>query len=224
MDPTFSAIASSYDFMTRMLSMGQERRWKERAVGLIPRHGGRTRVLDLASGTGDFALHLRKAGFRAPIIGLERNPQMIALSRRKLQRLDTASFIRGDLLQIPFKDRSFDVVTLGYALRYVQDIRWTLAEIHRLLRAGGMFVCLEFGIPKSHFYRRLCFGYLFLLGTFWGWALHGKPDTYWHIVESLKAYPGQELIKAWTEEAGFRDVELHEQLGGIAVILSGIRQ
>lgn len=222
-DPTFATIAAKYDFMTRALSLGQEQRWKTKAISLIPKNGGLRRVLDLATGTGDFPIHLHDAGFDVPIIGLDRNSKMLDIAMQKCARQPRTSFIQGDLMQIPFKDHSFDVITMGYGLRYVVDIGQTLKETFRLLRSGGLFVCLDFGVPRNDLYRRLCFGYLLLLGTLWGLVLHGKRDTYWHIVESLNAYPGQEKVRRCLEEVGFSKIELREQLGGIIVILSGIR-
>ena len=126
-------------------------------------------------------------------------------------------------MEIPFKDNSFDVITMGYGLRYVADIRQALREVFRLLRSGGMFICLDFGIPKNPVYRRLCFGCLLLLGSLWGLILHASIDTYWHIVESLRAYPGQEAVGKWMEETGFRQVRLFQKLGGIITIFSATR-
>jgi ubiquinone/menaquinone biosynthesis methyltransferase len=224
MDPTFATISGRYDFMTRVMSFGQEQRWKAKAVSLIPKLGNETRMLDLASGTGDFLLHIRNAGFRAPIIALDRSPKMVEVSRQKCAAQPNIEFIRADLLEIPFKDQSFDAITMGYGLRYVADIRHTLREIHRLLAPGGIFVCMDFGVPKFGLYRRLCFGYLLLLGTLWGLLLHRKANTYWHIVESLRSYPGQRVVKAWLEEVGFGEIEMREQLGGINVIFSATRR
>jgi demethylmenaquinone methyltransferase/2-methoxy-6-polyprenyl-1,4-benzoquinol methylase len=222
-DPIFAKIATRYDFMTRALSLGQEQRWKAKAVSLIPKDGRVTWILDLASGTGDFPLHLRKAGFKAPILGLDRSPRMLGTARQKCTGLPKINFVLGDLMQVPLKDHSFDVITMGYGLRYVADIPQTLKEVFRLLRRGGLFVCLDFGVPKNALYRRFCFGYLLLFGTLWGLALHGKGDTYWHIVESLKAYPGQETVREWLEGVGFIKIELRQQLAGMIVVLSGIR-
>lgn len=222
-DPIFATIAAKYDFMTRVLSLGQEQRWKKHAVELIPRRRAQRKFLDLATGTGDFLLHLREAGFKAPIIALDRNPRMLGFSIRKCSGHEEISFIHGDLMEIPFKDRSFDVVTMGYGLRYVADIRQTLKEVFRLLASGGFFVCLDFGLPRNRLYRRLCFAYLLFFGSLWGLVLHGKVDTYWHIVESLKAYPGQEIIKDWVQELGFCHTDLREELGGIITILSAVK-
>jgi demethylmenaquinone methyltransferase/2-methoxy-6-polyprenyl-1,4-benzoquinol methylase len=222
-DPIFATIARKYDFMKKAMSLGQEQRWKAEAIGLIPKNGGPERVLDLASGTGDFPLYLRKNGFQAPIIGVDRNPKMLGVAMQRCAQRPKLMFIQGDLMQIPLKDQSFDVVTMGYGLRYVADIGQTLREVFRLLRAGGIFVCLDFGVPKNPFLKRISFGYLLLFGTFWGIVLHGKKDTYWHIVESLNAYPGQESVKTSLQEIGFTKINLHEHLGGIIAILAAIR-
>ena len=223
MDPTFATIAARYDFMTRAMSFGLEQGWKKKAVNFIPRKHEPGRVLDLACGTGDFPLHLRAAGFSAPIFGLDRNPGMLKISKEKCAAAKPVSFVQADLTAIPLKERSFNVITMGYALRYVVDIRRTLTDVFRLLDRGGIFVCLDFGVPTNRLYRRLCFGYLFLLGSLWGWLIHGNADTYWHIVESLKAYPGQGAVAAWLKEVGFEKIVMREQLGGIITIVSATR-
>jgi len=222
-DLIFATIAGRYDVTTRALSLGQEQRWKRKAVSLVPNNGAQKRILDLATGTGDFPLRFREAGFDAQLVGLDRNSKMLGIARQKCTQRRLVNFVLGDLMQIPLKDHSFDVITMGYGLRYVSDIRQTLREVFRLLRSGGMFVCLDFGLPKNRVYRRVCFGYLLLFGSLWGLVLHRKADTYWHIVESLRAYPGQETIKSWLQEVGFSRIDLREQMGGIIAILSGIR-
>jgi demethylmenaquinone methyltransferase / 2-methoxy-6-polyprenyl-1,4-benzoquinol methylase len=222
-DPIFANIAPKYDLMSSVLSFGQEQRWKKKAIALIPNNREPAKILDLACGTGEFPVHLRKAGIPAQIVGLDRSSKMMGLAIQKFAADPHAHFVHGDLMQIPFKDGSFEVITMGYGLRYLADIRQTLQEVYRLLARGGKFICLEFGIPRNKLYRKVCFGYLLVFGSLLGLLLHGKRDTYWHIVESLKAYPGQEAIKTWLKEVGFGDIELHEHLGGIITILSGTR-
>jgi demethylmenaquinone methyltransferase/2-methoxy-6-polyprenyl-1,4-benzoquinol methylase len=225
MDPIFARISGNYDLLTRLMSGGQDRRWKERALSFVTRDDrapGR-RALDLATGTGDFPLQLRQTGRAASVVGLDRNPEMLARARRKCAAYPEIAFLRADLAQIPFKDSSFQAITLGYGLRYVIDIRGLFCESRRLLSRGGVLVVLEFGHPRNALYRGLCFAYLFLLGSFCGLLLHGKVGTYWHIVESLRVYPGQRQVIAWLEEAGFREVRLEERLFGIVTILSAVR-
>jgi demethylmenaquinone methyltransferase/2-methoxy-6-polyprenyl-1,4-benzoquinol methylase len=208
--------------MARLFSLGMVHGWKKKSVDLIPRNHPR-RILDLASGTGDFPIHLRRAGFAAPIVGMDRSLPMLAVAREKCSGLSRISFIPADLMHIPIKDRSFDVVTMGYGLRYLADIRSVLGEVFRLLGSRGVFVAMDFGLPRNLLYRKICFGYLLGFGSLVGLLLHRKPDTYWHIVESLKVYPGQEAVRQWLEAAGFVEVEMRELLGGIIVIHRGVR-
>jgi ubiquinone/menaquinone biosynthesis C-methylase UbiE len=154
---------------------------------------------------------------------MDRSLPMLAVAREKCSGLSRISFIPADLMHIPIKDRSFDVVTMGYGLRYLADIRSVLGEVFRLLGSRGVFVAMDFGLPRNLLYRKICFGYLLGFGSLVGLLLHRKPDTYWHIVESLKVYPGQEAVRQWLEAAGFVEVEMRELLGGIIVIHRGVR-
>jgi demethylmenaquinone methyltransferase / 2-methoxy-6-polyprenyl-1,4-benzoquinol methylase len=221
-DPIFTQIARRYDLMGQLFSFGQGQIWKKKSVALI-RQKRTARILDLASGTGDFAIQLRTAGFRSPIIALDRNPEMLKVARQRCANLSRVSFIQGDLMQLPFKAQSVDAITMGYGLRYPGDVRSILAEVFRMLRSGGMFVAMDFGLPRNRFYRKICFGYLLSVGSLLGLLLHRKVDTYWHIVESLKAYPGQNAVSRWLEEVGFTGVQVREVLGGIIAIHCGTR-
>ncbi len=221
-DPIFSNIARRYDLMGGLFSLGMLRRWRQKTVDLIA--GNRpARILDLATGTGAFPMHLRRAGFDAPIVGLDRNARMLEVARAKCAGLARVAFIPADLMHIPIRDRSFDAVTMGYGLRYPADVRSILQEVFRLLRRGGVFVAMDFGVPKNPFFRKICFAYLLGFGSLVGLLLHGKVDTYWHIVESLKVYPGQQAVKDWLGEVGFAEVEMRELCGGIIVIHRGVR-
>ncbi|MGH7770974.1 MAG: ubiquinone/menaquinone biosynthesis methyltransferase [Candidatus Binatia bacterium] len=221
-DPIFSTIATEYDFMTQALSFGMERRWKKRALSLLDHHSN-AHLLDLATGTAAFPRLLALDGFQGRIVALDRNTTMLNLAKRKSPQDREIRWLQGDLRELPFKDGSFDYITMGYGLRYPTDVRQILTEIFRLLRPRGRFVCLDFGLPRDALYKRLCFAYLLVMGSFWGLLLHRKVDTYWHIVESLRAYPGQETVGKWLEGVGFCEVQLCEKLGGLVAILSGTR-
>jgi len=164
---------------------------------------------------------MREAGHTGPIVGLDRSTDMLALARGKCAAIEGVHFLRGDLGRLPFADRSFDAVTIGYGLRYPPDLPAFLNEVLRLLRPNGRFLSLDFGLPASGGYRSIALGYLLAAGAFWGFALHGRPGTYVHIVESLRAYPGQRALVALMNEAGFADTSCEEHLGGIAVLIRG---
>ena len=125
--------------------------------------------------------------------------------------------------QVSYNDMTFDTVTMGYGLRYPPDLRAFLSGVLSLLRPGGRFLSLDFGLPASPAYRSLALGYLLAAGAFWGFALHGRPGTYAHIVESLRAYPGQRAIATLMKETGFADISVEERMGGIAVLIRGRR-
>jgi demethylmenaquinone methyltransferase/2-methoxy-6-polyprenyl-1,4-benzoquinol methylase len=219
----FRRVAPRYDTLTNALSFGQDRRWKKSLVDEALSAGERARVLDLATGTAALPVLLRGAGHRGSILGLDRSAAMLALARRKCADDPGTGFLRGDLSRLPFADRSFDAVTIGYGLRYPPDLRVFLSGIFRILRPDGRFLSLDFGLPASPAYRSLAQGYLLAAGAFWGLALHGRPGTYTHIVESLRAYPGQRAIVALMNEVGFTDVSFEERLGGIAALIRGRR-
>ena len=222
-DPIFSTIATRYDLMTRILSLGCEQGWKRKAIRSIESEPSGQTVLDLATGTGDFIRLLGEAGFKGPIFALDRNAEMMGLARRKAFDMQSVYFLRGDLMRVPLRNASLDIITMGYGLRYVGDISKTLQEIYRLLRPGGTFVCLDFGHPKHEFLRRLSRRYLLFIGTLYGFLLHGRGNTYWHIVESLDAYPGQATVRALMQETGFTGIRLVERMGGLLAIHLGVR-
>ena len=217
-DDVFRRVAPRYDRLTRLLSLGGDRRWKKDAVDLLPSRGDAGRVLDLATGTADFPILLRAAGRRDPVTALDRSVEMLSRGRLKCASLSGIRFVRGDLNRLPFAPASFDAVLFGYGWRYFDDLEGAARSLHSLLKPGGTLVTLDFGVPRAGWYRRICFGYLLVFGTLWGLVLHGRLDTYWHIVESLRAWPGQEALARALERAGFRDTAIVERLGGISVL------
>lgn len=220
-DEIFRRVAPRYDVLTRLLSFGQDRRWKRALVAALPpeRPGGA--VLDLATGTGELPALLRGAGRRGPIVAVDRSRAMLDVARRK--GIESVHFVAGDLNALPAAEARYDAVLMGYGLRYPTDLRATLAAIHRALRPGGVFLSLDFGVPARPLARRAYVAYLLAAGTAWGLLLHGRPSTYWHIVESLRAYPGQRAVLGMMREAGFERARLEERLFGSAVLLRGER-
>jgi len=224
-DAIFRRIASRYDLLTRVLSFGQDRRWKEAAIDRLPAGREDGVILDLATGTAELPLLARERGRRERVVAVDRSRSMLARGREKAHAARAADiqFVTGDLNAVPVATGAFDAVLVGYGLRYPIDLRAVLAEIHRSLRPGGVLVSLDFGIPRNAVMRRVMFGYLLAMGTVWGAVLHGRPGTYWHIVESLRAYPGQLGLARLMEEVGFQGVRVEEKLFGSAAIVSGTR-
>jgi demethylmenaquinone methyltransferase/2-methoxy-6-polyprenyl-1,4-benzoquinol methylase len=206
----FATIADRYDLITRVLSYGQDRRWKQRLVReacVVPSDV----VLDLACGTGDIAtlVRERRAGL---VVGLDLAPRMLALARRKDGGVH---YLAGDMGALPLSASSVDLVTTGYGLRNVPDLDVALAEIARVLKPGGRLLSLDFSRPDSAIVRGLYLGYLTVVGSLLGWVLHGDPDTYRYIPASIRRFPGPRGVADRLHAQGFTKVHIVPLLLGL---------
>jgi len=208
----FSTIADRYDLITRLLSYGQDRRWKARVVALSGARPGLC-ALDLACGTGDIARALAAQG--ADVVGLDITHRMLQLAKAKGI---TARFVTGDMLGLPFRDEAFDIVTTGYGLRNVPDLPGAIAEMRRVLRPGGVLLSLDFDRPRNPAIRAIYLGYLTVAGSALGFILHRDPDTYRYIPESIRRYPGAIEVNAIISRAGFAQSTCLPVLGGLMAI------
>ena len=211
----FATIADRYDLITVLLSYGQDRRWKRKLVELAAPHAG-ARAVDLATGTGDIAFQLATAG--ADVVGLDVTHRMIELAHAKRPAGHSPSFMVGDMVALPFVDGSFDIATAGYGLRNVPDLSVAIEEIHRVLKAGGTALSLDFNRPSNPIVRAVYLAYLNVTGALLGWMLHGDPDTYRYIPASIRNYPGAKGVAQMFEAQGFDRVECRAVLGGLMTI------
>jgi demethylmenaquinone methyltransferase/2-methoxy-6-polyprenyl-1,4-benzoquinol methylase len=218
----FATIADRYDFITVILSYGQDRRWKDRLIDLAaPRQAAR--ALDLATGTGDIAFALAARGAR--VVGLDITSRMIELARAKPVRANGSrpAFLVGDMLALPFPSASFDIVTTGYGLRNVPNLTMAIQEIERVLSPGGQLLSLDFNRPANRIVRAAYLAYLTVVGALLGWILHRDPDTYRYIPASIRQYPGAEAVARMFESNGFTGVRCYPVLGGLMTIHHAIR-
>ena len=228
----FSTIADRYDFITVLLSYGQDRRWKRRLIALAKPHA-HARALDLATGTGDIAFALAERGAR--VVGLDITQRMIELATTKgARRLPfggpqgrqpsvDVQFLVGDMIALPFSSASFDIVTTGYGLRNVPNLAAAIEEIGRVLVPGGQVLSLDFNRPSNAIVRAAYLAYLTAVGATLGWILHRDADTYSYIPASIRQYPGAEAVARMFEERGFGHVRRYAVLGGLMTIHHAIR-
>jgi demethylmenaquinone methyltransferase/2-methoxy-6-polyprenyl-1,4-benzoquinol methylase len=223
----FESVASSYDLMNDLMSLGVHRAWKRDFVA----HSGvrlGDRVLDLAGGTGDIAALLsRTVGDRGQVVLTDINAAMLDVGRRRLEDRGIVGNVRyalADAERLPFADRHFDAVTIAFGLRNVTDKEAALGEMHRVLRPGGRALILEFSEvraePLKLAYDAWSFGVLPLLGKF----IADDEDSYRYLAESIRKHPPQEELAAMMIEAGFADVRYRNLTGGIVAIHSGVRE
>ncbi|MFN8061497.1 MAG: ubiquinone/menaquinone biosynthesis methyltransferase [Vicinamibacterales bacterium] len=221
----FSTIAPRYDVITRLLSYGQDQRWKARVVALAttrpaPPPSGALRVLDLACGTGDLTFRLARTG--ASAIGLDVTEAMLVVAERRLHEGEapagTVRFLAGDMMALPCPDAAFDVVTAGYGLRNVPSLEPSLREIVRVIRPGGVFVSLDFNRPSNALLRWAYLTYLRAVGATLGVVLHGDSETYRYIPASIVRYPGAPAVAELMTRVGFRTATWMPVLGGLMAI------
>lgn len=209
----FGRIAPRYDFVTRTFSYGMDRRWKRLGVAkaALPENAV---VLDLASGTGDFS-HLvtqRLPGTRS--IGVDITEGMLQVARAR----GLENGVCGDATRLPFADRSFDGVFIGYGLRNFPSLETALREIERVTRPGGLLVTLDFFVPTNRIVRRLYLACLYAQGAFWGALLHGRPRTYTYIPDSLQSFISMAEFSGVLERMGYALVDTRAYIfGGIGL-------
>lgn len=212
----FDRVAPRYDVMRVLISWGRETTWKRStltsALPTPPR-----RCLDIATGTGDVAALLLAMFPGTRVVGLDGNRAMLARARGKVDA-SRARWILADLNRLPLAGERFDLVTVAYGLRYCPDLPAFLRECRERLGKGGVFWSFDLGRPRSRVLGALWTGYLLLFGTLLGVFLHGRPATYWHLVETLRAYPGQARVAELLREAGFSEVGCVELLGGVMAV------
>jgi demethylmenaquinone methyltransferase/2-methoxy-6-polyprenyl-1,4-benzoquinol methylase len=209
----FSDIAPRYDFITRALSFGMDSGWKQRAVeqAALP---CRARVLDLACGTGDFSLLAAARHGDTRPVAVDLTPRMLRLARQR----GVERAVCSDAMHLPFADRLFDAVFVGYGLRNFPKLEDSLREILRVTKPGGFLVCLDFSLPANPLLRRLYLAVLFVQGAFWGLCLHGNPGHYTYISKSLRGFVTSAGLAALLARLGYREVRVTEYIfGGIAV-------
>lgn len=216
----FATIADRYDFITRFLSYGQDRRWKRRLIALADLRDG-DRVLDLACGTGDILFGAMPPARIA--VGVDVTFRMLQLARDR--RADSrAALVTGDMIALPIANARFTVVTVGYGLRNVPDLDEALREIHRVLVPRGRLLSLDFNRPSNALVRVAYLTYLTIVGSLLGFALHGDPDTYRYIPESIRKYPGARGVAARMEQLGFEQVRAIPVLGGFMTIHTAVKR
>lgn len=217
----FDRIAARYDLANDAMTLGHHRAWKGAIVRAVRPKAGE-RALDMATGTGDIARRLRKAvGEGGRVVALDFSPEMLAAARRRGE--DGVEWLEGDMLNLPFEDGSFDMVTVGFGLRNVNDLPRAIAEAHRVLAPGGRFASLDlakarFGALKP-FMDAYSFGVVPLIGK----VVAGDDTAYKYLPASNEAFPAQDELGRMFAAAGFTDIRVQDLLLGAAAIVAGTK-
>ena len=222
----FSSVASSYDVMNDAMSMGMHRLWKRILVEIagIKDHDV---VLDIAAGTGDIAKLISKQFPSTEIYVSDINNEMLSVGRERSidEGFSNNTFfcqLSGEA--IPFKDNTFDVITLGFGLRNFTDKPEGLKEIKRCLKKGGRLLVLEFSKPNNPLFSKVYDWYSFNILPKLGAVLANDSDSYKYLAESIRMHPDQDALKNMVIESGFDDCKFYNLLNGIVAIHVGYKE
>ena len=219
----FTNVASKYDVMNDVMSVGVHRLWKDAMMDWLAPRGGQ-RLLDVAGGTGDIAFRFLKRAPGASAVVLDMTEQMLVEGRKRAEAeamADRLDWVTGDAMALPFEDSSFDVYTISFGIRNVTRIPDALSEAYRVLRPGGRLMVLEFSQLPNEGLQKLYDLYSFNVIPRMGQLIANDRDSYQYLVESIRRFPDQETFAAMIREAGFGQVKFRNLSMGIAALHSG---
>ncbi|NDW45961.1 bifunctional demethylmenaquinone methyltransferase/2-methoxy-6-polyprenyl-1,4-benzoquinol methylase UbiE [Ruegeria sp. PrR005] len=219
----FGSVASKYDVMNDVMSMGIHRVWKDAMMDwLAPRPG--QRLLDVAGGTGDISFRfLKRAGHgHATVLDLTEPMLIEGRKRAEADRMaDSLDWVVGDAMALPFEDNTFDVYTISFGIRNVTRPQEALNEAYRVLRPGGRLMVLEFSQLPNDGLQKLYDLYSFNVIPRMGQLIANDRDSYQYLVESIRKFPDQETFLDMVRAAGFGNAKYRNLSMGIAALHSG---
>ncbi|WP_066366483.1 demethylmenaquinone methyltransferase [Neobacillus fumarioli] len=219
----FEKISENYDKMNSVISFQQHIRWRKDTMRRMNVKLG-SKALDVCCGTADWTIALAEAvGPNGEVTGLDFSKNMLKVGEEKVKRLGLkqVNLIHGNAMELPFPDNSFDYVTIGFGLRNVPDYLQVLKEMHRVVRPGGIAVCLETSQPTLFGYRQLFFFYFRFIMPLFGKLFAKSYEEYSWLQESARDFPGMKELARLFEQAGFRDVKYKPYSGGAAAVHIG---
>lgn len=220
----FDNISKRYDFLNHFLSLGIDKIWRRKAVNQL-REIAPKKILDLATGTGDFAIALLKLN-PTEIIGMDISNGMLEVGRQKMKKKAVDNIIQmklGDSENIPFEDGYFDALTVGFGVRNYENLEKGLTEMLRVLRKDGKAVILEFSKPKKFPVKQYYGFHSKYIIPFFGKRISKDVKAYEYLPESVAAFPEGKDFETILQKVGYRNVTSKLVSGGIATIYSGIK-
>ncbi|WP_419881213.1 demethylmenaquinone methyltransferase [Peribacillus sp. B-H-3] len=214
----FEKIYGNYDAMNSVISFKQHIKWRKATMQVMDVKPG-SKALDVCCGTADWTIALaEKTGPKGKVTGLDFSKNMLKIGEQKVKNLkaDNITLIHGNAMELPFEDNSFDYVTIGFGLRNVPDYMTVLKEMYRVLKPGGMAVCLETSQPTMAGFKQMYYFYFRFIMPLFGKLFAKSFSEYSWLQESARDFPGMKELEAMFKKAGFANVSYKAHTGGVA--------
>lgn len=220
----FDNISSDYDFLNHFLSLGIDIAWRKKAIKLLRPLNPRT-ILDVATGTGDFAIEALRLK-PEKVIGVDISDGMLSVGREKLKRRNpdrTIELLHGDSEKLPFEENKFDAVIVAFGVRNFENLKNGLSEMLRVVRPGGMVVILEFSKPTKFPFKQLYnFYFKFVLPKIGRWVSKDS-SAYTYLPESVQAFPDGEGFTKILDQLGYKNTRCKPLTFGISSLYIGTK-
>ncbi|AMC11803.1 ubiquinone biosynthesis methyltransferase UbiE [Lutibacter profundi] len=215
----FDNISKEYDGLNRVISFGIDIKWRKKVVEIIGKTNPNS-ILDIATGTGDLAINLAQTK-ASKIIGLDISEGMLEVGRKKIRKLNldnTIEMVFGDSEKIPFKENSFDAITVAFGVRNFENLEKGLSEIYRVLKTGGTFAVLETSVPTKTPYKQGYYFYATKILPLIGKLFSKDKSAYKYLSDSAATFPYGEAFNNILQKIGFIAIENKPQTFGVASI------
>lgn len=213
----FDQVATRYDLMNGVMSMGQHIYWRKKTVEAVGAVAGQ-RILDIAAGTGTSSEPFADAG--VDVVAADLSAGMLEVGRK---RRPDITFVQADVTDLPFEDEEFDAVTMSYGLRNVANYPKALAELYRVTKPGGRIVVLEFSTPAFKPFQKVYKEYIMKAIPALARRVSSNPESYVYLAESIIDWPDQDRLAHHFEDAGWESVKYRNLTGGIVAIHRGFK-
>jgi len=222
----FASIAPRYDLLNSILSFNCHKSWRRYAVGKCGLSLGDT-AIDVCAGTLDFAIELSKAvGPGGSVVGVDFCRPMLDLGMEKLKKrgIQNVQAVEGNAEHLPVESDTYQAATIGFALRNVESVEKTLAEMTRVVKPGGRVVSLELARPVAPVFKQIYNLYFNRMLPLIGGAVHGDQSPYRYLPESVARFCSREELARLMEKVGLCDVEVHDLTGGVVAVHIGTKK
>ncbi|MEW6532642.1 MAG: ubiquinone/menaquinone biosynthesis methyltransferase [Thermodesulfobacteriota bacterium] len=219
----FTDISPRYDLLNRIMSARQDVRWRRFAAGRVPADA--SRVLDVATGTGDLAIDLAISRPNLTVVGVDFTEPMLRRAEIKTAQRGLSQRVRytiGDALRLPFPDDEFDAVTVAFGIRNMPDRRSALAEMMRVVKPGGKVITLEMTFPRSLKLRRFFIWYLNKVIPALGGVISGNPQAYRYLPDSIQDFLHPDDLTELCNSLGLKQVRAFPLMFGLTYVHEGL--